>query len=285
PRTLLSLIDAFRAVEPPEPDLRGIGFRVERARFARATLDVDFLHGLEGWRVATELRDLTFALRFDAPGPAEGLGLELPLRFDVDAQATQGTFVLDDLEVPFEDFVLTELACGMGEAALGDVRFAGEGEAAGSPLQLEGVLAGAFSRRPTEREPLALDAVVSYAEAATVTLEAGSSEPAELASHLELQLGLAAGTLMADDGAVWARVEGPLSEPRYHLAAEGLSLDLLGEPAWTFDDVQLSVSLRTSAVPRRWRGRMPDDARRLVARFDTFRGAALDGALDRKSVG
>lgn len=279
PRTLLSLIDAFRAVEPPEPDLRGIGFRVERARFARATLDVDFLHGLEGWRVATELRDLTFALRFDAPGPAEGLGLELPLRFDVDAQATQGTFVLDDLEVPFEDFVLTELACGMGEAALGDVRFAGEGEAAGSPLQLEGVLAGAFSRRPTEREPLPLDAVVSYAEAATVTLEAGSSEPAELASHLELQLGLAAGTLMADDGAVWARVEGPLSEPRYHLAAEGLSLDLLGEPAWTFDDVQLSVSLRTSAVPRRWRGRMPDDARRLVARFDTFRGAALDGAF------
>lgn len=278
-RTMLSLLDAFRAVEPTDPDRRGISFRVDQARLARTTLDVDFLRGIEGWRVATEIRDLSLRLRYSAPGPAQGLGLALPLRFDVDGRATAGTFVLDEIEVPFEDLQLEQLACGTDDAPLGQVRFAAEGTAAGSPLRLEGALADAFTRLPTDREPLPLDAVVRWGEQASVSLEAGSSAPHELAGHLELELGLAAGTIAAEDGVVWARVEGPLTEPRYHLAAEGLSLDLMGEPAWTFDDVQLSVDLQTEPVPERWRERFDGDARRLVARLDTFRGAALDGAF------
>lgn len=161
-RTLLSLLDAFRAVEPVDPDRRGISFRIDRASFARASLDVDFLHGLEGWEVATELRDLTFELRFDAPGPAEGLPLALPLRFDVDAHVTQGLFTLDDIEVPFSDFALTQLAGGTDGAPLGDVRFDGEGLAAGSPLRLQGMLTDAFTREPEPSEPLPLDAVVQW---------------------------------------------------------------------------------------------------------------------------
>lgn len=280
--TLLSLIDAFRAVAPVDPDRRGISFRVEQTRFARATLDVDFLHGLEGWRVATEIRDLSLDLRFDAPGPAQGQGLELPLRFDVDGHATEGYFALDDIEVPFSDFALTQLACGTDSAPLGDVRFAGSGLVADSPLRLEGTLARAFSRDPLPQEPAPLDAIVAYGNNPQVQLSAGSADPRELAAHIELQLGLASGTIMADDAEVWARVDGPLAEPRYHLAAEGLSLDLMGEPAWVFDDVQLSVDLESGPVPDRWRDRLPGDARRLVARLDTFEGNALSGtfALD-----
>ncbi|MCX4244399.1 translocation/assembly module TamB domain-containing protein [Paraliomyxa miuraensis] len=286
-KTLMSLLDAFVPVEPSDPDQRGISFRIDQAHLARSTLDVDFLHGIEGWRVATELRDLTFTLRFDAPTPAQGQGLKLPLRFDMDALASHGSFTLDDIEVPFTDMQLTQLACGTDDAPLGDVRFAGEGIAAGSPLQLQGVLADAFTRLPGAIEPLPLDASVTWGEAATVQLQAGSTEPHELAGHLELQLGLASGTIAAEDGVVWARVEGPMSEPRYHLAAEGLSLDLLGEPAWTFDDVQLSVTIENGPVPERWIDRFPDDSRRLVAHFDTFRGAALDGdfALDNQGPG
>ncbi|MEX1368196.1 MAG: hypothetical protein AB1Z98_34015, partial [Nannocystaceae bacterium] len=48
--TLLSLIDAFRALEPADPDRRGISFRVDRAQLARARIAVDFMHGLQGWR-------------------------------------------------------------------------------------------------------------------------------------------------------------------------------------------------------------------------------------------
>ncbi len=274
--TLISLIDAFRALDA-DPDLRGISFRVDRAHFGRATLDVDFLHGLDGWEVATELRDLTLELRFDAPGPREGLGLELPLRFDVSGRATQGYFALDDIEIPLADFALTQLASGTDNVPLGDVRFSGEGLAAGSPLRLDGNLADAFSREPAATEPLPLDAIVVYGDAAQVQLTAGSSDPRLLAGHLERQLGLASGTLVANDAKLWANVDGPLDEPRYHIAAEGLTLDLLGEPAWVLDDVQVSVDIEQGPLPDRWRDRKPGDTRRLIARFDTFEGRALAG--------
>jgi hypothetical protein len=284
PRTLLSLIDAFRAVEPVDPDRRGISFRIERARLARASLDVDFIPEAadvpQGWRVAdVGLRDLAFELRYDAPGPAQGLGVALPLRFDLETRATEGTFVLDDIEVPFTDFTIAQLACGTDDTPLGDVRFAGEGLAAGSPLELRGILGDAFTRLPTPSEPLPLDAAVTYGARAHVRLAAGSADPYALAGHLELQLGLAPGTIDAEQGTVWASVEGPLAEPRYHLAAEGLSLDLMGEPAWTLDDVQLSVDIEASPVPDRFHERVPDDDLRLVARFDRFEGSALAGAF------
>ncbi|MCA9709451.1 MAG: hypothetical protein KDK70_26660, partial [Myxococcales bacterium] len=138
-RSLLSLIDAFRPLEI-DPDRRGLSFWIDQAHLARTSLDVDFMHGLEGWRTETELRDLSFALRFDAPEVEEGTPPTLPLRFDVGGRAIQGYFALDDIEVPLEDFDLGELSCGMGQAALGDVRFAGEGLAAASPLALHGTL-------------------------------------------------------------------------------------------------------------------------------------------------
>lgn len=285
-RTLLSLLDAFRPVKPGDPTRKGLSFRVDEARFSRTSLDVDFMHGppqlQEGWQVAAQLRELAFSLRYDSPGPAEGLPLALPLRFDVDAEVPQGYFALDDIEVPLSDFTLTELACGTDDAPVGDVRFAGEGLAAGSPLDLSGVLADAFTRKPRPGEPLPLDAVVQWGDGPHVQLTAGSTDPRDLAGHLELQLGLAAGTIGAEAATVYARVDGPLAEPRYHLAAEGLALDLLGEPDWTLDDVQLSVGIEQEPVPDRFRERVPDDARRLVATFERFEGAALDGdfALD-----
>jgi hypothetical protein len=282
-RTLLSLIDAFRAAEPVDPDRRGISFRIDDASFTRASLDVDFLHGIEGWEVVAELRDLAFELRFDAPGPAEGLPLALPLRFAVDARATQGVLTIDEIEVPLSDFSLTQLACGTNGAPLGNVRFGGEGLAAGSPLRLDGMLTDAFTREPEPAEPLPLDAEVRWGPHPHVQLAAGTTEPAALARHLELQLELAPGTIGADLARVWARIEGPLADPRYHLAAEGLALDLLGEPAWTLDDVQVSVHIETSPVPDRWRERVPPHARRLVARFDRFEGAALAGAFALES--
>ncbi|MCA9648523.1 MAG: translocation/assembly module TamB domain-containing protein [Myxococcales bacterium] len=279
-RTLLSLIDAFRPLEPPEPDVRGISFRVDRAQLARARLSVDFMHGLEGWRTIADLRDLGFVLAYDAPSPTEGTPPRLPLRFDVDGMGVTGSFELDDIEVPFTNMRIDRLACGLSDAPLGDVGFDAQGLAADSPLELHGWLRDAFARELTAHEPLPLDAVVSWGTFARAELDAFSRDPAELASHLEQQLGLARGTIMAAEGAtVRGRVEGPLTEPRYHLAGEGLALDLLGEPAWTMDDVKLSVSIEQAPLPDRWRETLPADARRLVAHFDTFEGTALDGSF------
>ena len=275
--TLLSLLDAFRPLES-DPERRGLSFWIDDVHLTRTTLDVDFMHGIEGWRTEHELRDVSLALRFDAPTVEEGNPPILPLRFAVDGRVQRGYFALDDIEVPLSDFALERLACGMGSAPLGDVAFAGRGQAAGSPLTLEGTLQHAFSRDLVGgQEPLPADAVAPRGTSARVHLTAGSTEPAALAEHIEGQLGLAPGTIMAPRGAeLWAWVQGPLREPRYRLAARGLSLDLMGEPAWMMDDVKVSVDLRKRPVPDRWRHHH-HHARRLIARFDTFQAAALDG--------
>ncbi|MEM9460072.1 MAG: translocation/assembly module TamB domain-containing protein [Myxococcota bacterium] len=275
--TLLSLLDAFTPLES-DPERRGLSFWIDDVHLTRITLDVDFMHGLEGWRTEHDLRDMNLALRFDAPTVQEGSPPTLPLRFAVGGRVQQGYFALNDIEVPLSDFTLEHLACGMGSAPLVDVAFAGRGLAAGSPLVLEGSLQHAFSRELIpNKEPLPADAVAPRGESARVHLTAGSTEPAALARHIEGELGLARGTIVAPPGAeLWAWVEGPLREPRYRLAAEGLSLDLMGEPAWAIDDVQLSVDVRTGPVPDRWRHHHRG-ARRLIARFDSFEGAALDG--------
>ncbi len=280
-RTLLSLIDAFQPVEPGDPTRQGLSFRVEDVHLARATLDVDFMRGLEGWRTAAELRDVGLALRFDAPRVEEGTPARLPLRFALTGVARDGYFALDDIEVPLHDFHLDQVACGMGTTPLGDVRFSGQGQAAESPLVLRGDLFDAFARdlRPGE-EPLPGDAKVQYGESAYVQLTAGSEDPLLLAEHIEEQLGLAPETIVAENAELWADIRGPLEEPRYHLAARGLSLDLMGEPAWTMDDVEISVDLGVAPLPDRWRDRLSSGARRLTARFDRFQGSALDGSFD-----
>lgn len=287
-RTLLSLIDAFRPALPTDPDRRGLSFRVRDATLPGITLDVDFMHGLEGWRTQALLRDVGLALHFEAPRVEEGLPPRLPLRFAMTGEAASGVFTLDDIEVPLQDFALEQVMCGMGDAAVGDVRFAGRGEAAGSPLSLRGTLYDAFARElQPGREPLPGDAEVEYGTFATVDLTAHSDDPELVAAHIEQQLGLAPGTIVAiadgdegDDAELWAEVSGPLTEPRYHLAAVGLSLDLIGEPAWTMDDVAVSVDIGQAPVPDQWRDQVPHDARRLVARFDTFEGSALDGEFE-----
>ncbi|MCH9685150.1 MAG: hypothetical protein K0V04_27175, partial [Deltaproteobacteria bacterium] len=278
--TLISLLGAFEPVEPSDPDRRGISFIVEDTSLSRATLDVDFRRGLSGWQTAGALRDLNLELRYDSPTVEQGAPVELPLAFSVTGRLADGYFALDDIEIPLTDFDLEQLACGMEGAPLGDVRFRGSGGAAESPLSLQGDLVGAFTRplRPGQ-EPLPGDADVTYGDLAHVQLAAGSEQPAALAHHLEQELGLAPGTIVAEQSVVWARVEGPLSDPAYHLAAEGLALDLVGEPAWALDDVQLSVAIETTPLPERWRDRFPDDANRLVARFSTFEGRGLEGTL------
>ncbi len=279
--TLLSLLDAFVSLDPTDPERRGLSFWIEDTQFPRATLDVDFRRGIEGWQTAGDLRDLTLELRYDAPRVETGLPVDLPLSFSVTGRLAHGYFALDDIEVPLEDFELERLACGMEGAPMGDVRFAGQGMAADSPLVLSGVLADAFTRRlQPGAEPLPIDATVSYGDLSWVELNAGSTEPAELAEHIERQLGLAPDTIAANEGAqVWAVVDGPLSDPAYHLAAQGLTLDLMGEPAWAIHEVDLSVDIETRPLPERWRDRLAVDATRLVARFDAFNGTALNGRV------
>lgn len=279
-KTLLSLLDAFAPVEPGDPDRKGLSFVVEDTHWEQLELDVNFMHEGQGWRVGADVRDLDLDLRFDAPQPTAGVPVRLPLRFSGVGQVDQGVFQLDDIGVPLEQLALRRLACGMDDAPLGDVAFAAEGLAAGSPLTLSGTLADAFTRRlDPPNEPLPAGTAVRYGDFARVQLRAGSDQPRALVRHLERQLDLPPQTITADRATVWAQVNGPLDDPSYQLAAQGLALDLMGEPAWTMDDVELSIALATAPVPLRWQAEYPERARRLVARFETFRGAALDGAF------
>lgn len=276
---VIGLRDAFRLYDFDSGDHKGLSFAVDDAVLDDLVLDIDFTE-IAQWRTALALRDTAFRLRFDAPDPGTAKPIKLPLHFTVEGRAPRGVLQIDDVEIPLAQVEIERFSSGYDDTPVSEIAFVGRAEAAGSTVHVHGVLHDALTRTVDPAlEPLRFDAEASYGELTTVDLEAASPDIGALARHVVAELELPEGTVVARRAPATARIRGPLSDPTYTLAAQGLTLDMLGEPAWGADDVAVSVTIAHESVPERWRDRFEGDAVRRVAVFDTFRGSALDGSF------
>lgn len=271
PHRLIGLRDAFLPTAPLNPDRRGLSFAVDRARFSRVEVDVDF-EETSIWRTQLGLHWANFGLRFDAP-PPHVAPLELPLVVWLEGHAGRGGLRIDDIEVPLDDVDITRFATGLGGTPRGDLAISATTHAGGSPMTVHATLGSALERAAAS-DP--------YGELTTVRLSATSPDGGPLATHLLAELDIPPNAFVADGQPVTARIEGSLFDPRYEIAAQGVSLDPMDEPAWVMDDVALSVTIATDDMPARFvdDAAEPDAApRRRVVTLDTFRGQALRGAF------
>ncbi len=276
---LIGLRDAFVPVEPPDPNRRGLSFAVDNARFSRTELDLDFEDGA-AWRTQLRLDWVNFRLAFEAPAPDNGLALDLPLQFAVEAQGPRGGLKIDDLEFPLEDVAIRRFDSGFRDAPAGDVTFEGEAVAAGSTVDVAGALVDALARAPVPgAEPLSISANGNYGADMSVRVDAATEDAGGLTEHLLVELDLPPSTVYAHDRPVRATIEGPTTDPRYALSADRITLDLLEEPAWALDDVDVQVAIENARVPAQWDTGGEDAPLRKVVTFDRFDGAGFSGAF------
>jgi hypothetical protein len=275
--SIIGLRDAFSLYQPVPNDKRGLSFAVDRAVLGRTAIDVDF-GGLGDWRFATTLDQAEFGLRFISLSPKESIPFALPLQFALSGQGGTGSLRIGDIEVPIDAVDALDMRGGTGDTPFGDVGFTARARAAGSDLDVEGRLRHALARSVDPAlEPVAYGTPVVWGPSPTVEMRAATRDAGAVLEHVVAELELPDYALDGHHAALVARVEGPLSDPTYHLAAEGLSIDPLDEPAWVIDDARVSVQLVTDRAPARWGEAYP--SKRLVATFDTFEGSALDGTV------
>ncbi len=271
---LIGLRDAFLLRIPPS-NRRGLSFAVDHAELGHTDIDVDFT-ATAGWRFQTELERARFALRFVSIDPNKPIPGALPLQFTLHGEHGSGALDIDEIAIPIEELDSLALRGGTGDTDYGDVRFVADATAAGSEVALSGRLRDALARKiDPALEPLTYGTPVSWGVAPTVELEATTSDIGELLAHVRDELELPPYSLEGSGARALARIEGPLSNPIYHVVAEGLLVDALDEPSWTIDDADVEVELSRMPPPERVARFYGGD--RLVARFDRFEGAALDG--------
>ncbi|MBC8073142.1 MAG: hypothetical protein IAG13_32770, partial [Deltaproteobacteria bacterium] len=275
---LIGLRDAFVLYQPKPNTRRGLSFAVDHADLAETAIDVDFT-GTAGWRFQTSLERARFALRFVAFDPNRGIPGELPLQFSLHGErGSGGRLAIDEIAVPIDEVETLSLRGGTGDAAYGDVRFDAVVVAAGSEMTVSGRLRDALARTiDPALEPLQYGTFVQWGRTPTVELEASTGDIGSLLAHVLVELELPEHVVEGAGARALARVEGPLADPIYHLAAEGLLIDPLDEPAWTIDDASVAVELARIPVPERVARFYGGE--RLVARFDRFEGSALDGTV------
>lgn len=265
-RRVISLIDAFGLLDDSPTGHKTLGFAVDDLRFDQVSLDLDFRE-YGGWGTAVDIETFWGRLNFDGKGPDDPPFIKLPFAFELTGQDAGGTVDIDDLEIPVEGFSLQRFACGTAGAPLSELQFAGEGIAAGSPVTLEGALLDTFTRAQNANVLTGVD------------LLAKTPSPGPLVAHVVEYLELAPGTVDAAQATLVARVDGAMTDPRYHVAAEGLTLDALEEPAWAIDDLAVSVSMHESPVPAALAQHYAPAERRQIYTFDTLRGTGLDGTI------
>ncbi|MBP7291479.1 MAG: translocation/assembly module TamB domain-containing protein [Nannocystaceae bacterium] len=274
---LLGLRDAFQLVDQTPNDRRGLSFAVDHASLEHVDVDVDYRE-LSGWRFDAGFDAGEFGLRFVSIHPLGGMPRSLPFSFDLRTQGGGGELVIDDIWVPLANFDGVHMYAGTADADYGDVRFVAGADASGSRVDADGVLRYALTRMiDPATEPLPYGTAVVWGPAPVVELRAVTREAGGILAHTLAELELPESAADGTGAAVIARIEGPISEPVYHLAAEGLVLDPLDEPAWTVDDARLSVRLASEPAPERWAAYY--EGPRLVATFDAFEGAVLDGGV------
>ncbi len=278
PVRLIGLKDAFRLYNRPPNDRRGLSFQVDDAHLSRTVVDVDFRE-ISTWRFFADVHEGTFALRFSAPDPLGPVPEALPLQFSLDTAGGQGGLSIDDIDVPLDDIESLAAKGGVGDVPYGDIEFDARALAAGSDVHARGKMIRGLARDLVPaKEPLPMGSLVVWGPSPSVELDAATRDVGQLLAHLRDELGLPPYTLAGEGAAATARVVGPLSDPVYHLAAEGLVVDPLDEPAWAVDDAEISVQLTTTEVPPAFGSHFPT-GERMVATFDTFSGSALDGTI------
>lgn len=275
--SLIGLRDAFTLHKPVPNDNRGLSFAVDSADLGPTLVDVDFRDN-GGWRFAGDLDALKFALRFVSLDPEAPQPAALPLQFDLEGAGGTAQLDIDDIALPIESLDHLAMAAGTESTPFGDVTFAVDASSAGSQMAVEGRLRQAFAReRDPATEPVVYGTPVRWGPAPTVELRAATSDGGGIVEHVLAELELPDYAVDARGAAVTAKVEGPLTDPVYSIAADGISIDPLDEPAWVIDDARISTRLAFERAPQRWSEVYP--SKRLVATFDTFEGSALDGAI------
>lgn len=275
--SLIGLRDAFLLYDAVPNDRRGLSFAVDHAVLGSTTIDVDFTDRGD-WRFATSIDAGEFGLRFVSLDPASAIPASLPLQFSLAATGGTGSLRIGDIDLPIDAIDHLHMRGGTGDTPYGDVRYTARARAAGSDIDVDGRLRHALARRiDPAAEPVAYGTPVVWGPEPVVEMRAASRDAGAVLAHVTAELELPAYAIDGTRAAIVARVEGPLDDPAYHLAAEGLSIDPLDEPAWVIDDARVSVKLAYDRAPDRWSDWYP--AERLVATFDTFEGAALDGTV------
>ncbi|MEM6294298.1 MAG: translocation/assembly module TamB domain-containing protein [Myxococcota bacterium] len=266
--TVLSLIDAFTPLDPSPTDRRGLSFAVDDAQLGPLALDVDSM-AISQWRATAQLDEAAFSLTFEAPDPAIEAPVELPFSFEVRGRGPHGLLQIDDIDLPLTDLVLESLQSNTEAIPAGDLLYRLQARASGSRIEVDGTLRDIFGRLndPGPEPPSRVD------------LDATSPDADLLIAHLMAELDLPETTVVGQDSPATASLGGLLSDPIYTLSSEHLSLDLLEESAWVADDVAVSLSMATEAVPGMWEDRFdPGESRSLIT-FDRFEGTALDGTF------
>jgi hypothetical protein len=275
--SLIGLRDAFQVYEPVPNDKRGLSFAVDAASFGPSKIDVDFRED-GGWRFASDLDALRFALRFVSLDPAAPIPAALPLQFDLEGAGGVAQLDLDDITLPIESLDHLAASAGTGRTPFGDVTFELDAKSAGSQMAVDGRLRHAFARaRDPATEPVAYNSAVKWGPSPLVELRAATRDGGGIVEHVLAELELPDYAVDAAGAAVTARVEGPLDDPTYGIAADGVSIDTMDEPAWVIDDALVSLRLGFERAPQRWSEVYP--SKRLVATFDTFEGTALGGTV------
>ncbi len=268
PTKYLSLTNAFALRKPGPPGRRGLSFAVDDAQIAQTSIDIDFLE-LSRWRAVVELERGRFGLTFEAPAPEIDAPVELPFTFVVSGVGSSGQLQIDDIDIPLGAIQVTDFSSNTPEIPAGDLAYSLVAEAAGSSVAIDGSLRDMFPRLHDTAPPAP----------ARVDLMAHTDDADGIMRHILDEFDLPPQTVVAKDSEVDATVTGLLSDPIYTLAARGLSLDLLEEPAWVADDVEVRLTLATSEIPQMWSDRFDAGDSRDVILIDTFEGVALDGTF------
>ncbi len=276
---LVGLRDAFTLWHPlPPNENRGLSFMVDTAKSDRTSVDVDFRE-IANWRFAHQFNEAAFALRFIAFDPDEPLPKALPFAYTVDGWGGQGELLINDIDVPIEALDEFHGRGGVQEVAYGDSGFEARAIAAGSDVRVRGELRNALARViDPNSEPLPFGSNVVWGPTPIVSLLAQTADVGPVLAHVADRLGLPPEAIAGDGAPATARIEGFVSDPRYQLAAEGLVIDPLDEPAWILDDAEVSLELAHAAPPERFAHHYLD--RRLTATFDTLRATALGGRIE-----
>ena len=266
--TYLSLVDAFVPLQDNNPGQKGLSFAVDEAVLRNLSVEVYSMQ-VSRWRAGADLDEAQFSLAFENPDPQLEGPLELPFTFTLSGHGPRGALDIVGIEFPLTDLELSNLESGSSTTPFGDVAYSLRTRAAGSLMSLEGTLRDAFPRRKsTGPEP-----------PPRVDLTATSENADGLIEHVVWGLELPPSTAVGNDSPLTATVSGQLSDPTYTLAVERLSLDIMEEPAWVADDVEVQLSMANSAVPQLWASRFDPGESRDVVVFDVLEGVALDGGF------
>jgi hypothetical protein len=267
---VFNLVHAFQTMQDrPNPDMKPLSYRVDSAVFTALELQLDF--PTQGWGADVALGPTDLALVFDAPDPKLPVPERIPFVYRVQNEGIDGSLSLLGQDMRMDEFRHLDISSGVDGLPLGDLRMRADGNFEGSPSHVDAILRDALGLEPGVRMRLTSSDAADLANLFLPQPE-DAKRPVASGSHVHAQL----------------LVEGPLDDPDLRIAAEGVTLDLFPtEPAWAFDDVDISLRLAQDPIPELWSAEIPHAIgdKRWVVYVESLRAAGLDGELRRRGRG